>query len=80
LCAHERGFSAKMTRFFKETELPLYMTVEQVADLLQVCPETVARRARNKTLPTVPGLRCHRFPRDEVLQVLRKRDILRGPR
>jgi hypothetical protein len=69
-----------MTRFFKETELPLYMTVDQVADLLQVCPETVARRARKKQLPTVPGLRCHRFPRDEILQVLRGRDILRGPR
>jgi hypothetical protein len=69
-----------MTRFFKETDLPLYMTVDQVADLLQVCPETVARRARAKLLPTVPGLRCHRFPRDEILQVLRDENILRGPR
>jgi hypothetical protein len=47
-----------MTRFFKETELPLYLTVVEVADLLQLCPETIARRARKKQLPTVPGLRC----------------------
>jgi Helix-turn-helix domain len=69
-----------MTRFFKETELPLYLTVVEVADLLQLCPETIARRARKKQLPTVPGLRCHRFPRDEILQVLRGEKKLRGPR
>ncbi len=69
-----------MTQFFNEKELPLYLTLEEVADLLQVCPETVARRARKKQLPTVPGLRCHRFPRDEILQVLRGQDMLRGPR
>ena len=56
--------STEMSQFFNETELLLYLTLEQLADLLQVCPETVARRARKKQLPTVPGLRCHRFPRD----------------
>jgi hypothetical protein len=68
-----------MTQFFNETELPLYLTLEQVVDLLQVCPETVARRPRKKQLPAVPGLRCHRFPRDEILQVLRGQDMLRAP-
>jgi excisionase family DNA binding protein len=68
-----------MNRFFNEADLPLFLTLVQVADLLQVSTETVARRARNGKLPCVPGLRCYRFPREEILQALRDQDVTRGP-
>jgi hypothetical protein len=52
-------------------------SMEQVANLVQICPETVARRARKKQLRTVPSMPCHRLGRDGIL---RGQDMLRGPR
>jgi hypothetical protein len=56
------------------SELPDVLTVQDLARILRVSTETVARRARNGAYPTVPGLRVHRFPRDAVLAVLGIRD------
>jgi hypothetical protein len=52
-------------------------SMEQLAVLVQVCPETVARRLRKKPLRTVPGMPCHRLGRDGIL---RGQDMLLGPR
>lgn len=51
-------------------DLPAFLTVRHLAELLHVSKETIARRAREGTYPTVPGLRQHRFPRDQLWAVL----------
>lgn len=51
-------------------DLPQFLTIDEAADLLRVSKETIARRARAGLYPTVPGLRCLRFPRDEFLAAL----------
>jgi excisionase family DNA binding protein len=51
------------------SDLPPFLTCEEVATLLRVSPETIRRRARRGELPYVQGLRILRFPRDLVLSL-----------
>jgi excisionase family DNA binding protein len=51
-------------------ELPAFLTIDDLATLLRVSPETIRRRARRGELPSVPGLRVRRFPREEVIKLL----------
>jgi hypothetical protein len=49
---------------------PAFLNVAELAELLRINEETVKRRARAGQFPRVPGLRCYRFPRDELFHVL----------
>jgi len=62
------------------TDLPEFLTIDEVATLLRVSPETIRRRARRGEYPSVPGLRVRRFPRDLILQVLYSNQPPLGPR
>jgi len=51
------------------TDLPAFLTVDEVAALLRVSRETIRRRARRGELPYVDGLGVFRFPREAVLSL-----------
>jgi hypothetical protein len=54
----------------KWSDLPPVLTAAELAAFLRVSEETVARRAREGTYPTLPGLRQHRFFKEQMWQVL----------
>lgn len=61
-------------------ELPAFLTIDDLATLLRVSPETIRRLARRGELPSVPGLRVRRFPREEILKLLNAATPVARPR
>ena len=61
-------------------DLPDFLTIDDLASLLRVSPETIRRLARRGELPSVPGLRVRRFPREEILKLLNAATPVARPR
>lgn len=60
-------------------ELPEYLTVDEVAELLRVSPATVYRLAKNDaTLPVLRLSGLMRFPRERLARWLRDREQGQG--
>jgi excisionase family DNA binding protein len=57
---------------------PVYMTLDQAAELLQVSPRTVRDRVRNEGLPTLRAGTQYRFRREELIAWLEARSTKAG--
>ena len=63
-------------------DLPAFLTVEQVAELLHVSPKTVFNMTRDGRLPArrLPGSRRYLYVRQEILDLLdENRTEVRAP-
>jgi len=51
-------------------QIPMYLTVEQVADLLVVCPTVVYRMIRSGELPAITVGKQYRIAKNDLLEAL----------
>lgn len=56
----------KVTYFRDWEQMPLVLTPEEVAQLLNLNAQTVRKYARDNTIPAIKVGKCHRFNRDVI--------------
>ncbi|MBQ7296445.1 MAG: helix-turn-helix domain-containing protein [Clostridia bacterium] len=60
--------------FFRDWEqMPLVLTPEEVAQLLNLNAQTIRKYARENIIPSIKVGNCHRFDRDVIKNYIKER-------